>query len=457
MTHFTANGNSTPGIFQNGFHHTKKQILFASVPGDGHVNPLIPLAVYLKEQGHDVHWYTSVNYAEKIEKLGIKHYPLKRALDLSLPVDDLFPERKNIHNRIKRLSFDLINGFILRAPEYYEDIKEIHHSFQFDVVVADCMFYAIPFLKQKLQVPVISIGVLPLTESSKDIAPPGLGVTPPVNFFQKVKCNVLSIITSMLFIKPTKAFRSILQQYNISMHTGNLFDYVTREASLFLQIGTPGFEYYRSDLGSNIRFIGASLPKAKNTKAWHHPKFLQYTKIILVTQGTVEKDISKLIIPTLAAFKNTEYLVIVTTGGSHTEELKQQFNYDNIIIEDFIPFDQVMPMVHLYITNGGYGGVTYSIINKLPMVVAGIHEGKSEINARVGYFKLGINLRTERPTPFQIKSAAEKVLNDDVYKQNVTSLAKEFSKYNAAELCALYINEEVKKQQKKNYFKQVMF
>lgn len=44
-----------------------------------------------------------------------------------------------------------------------------------------------------------------------------------------------------------------------------------------------------------------------------------------------------------------------------------------------------------------------SIVNKLPMVVAGIHEGKNEICARVGYFKLGINLRTENPKPEKIK------------------------------------------------------
>jgi UDP:flavonoid glycosyltransferase YjiC (YdhE family) len=152
-----------------------------------------------------------------------------------------------------------------------------------------------------------------------------------------------------------------------------------------LQLGTAGFEYKRSDLGKNIRFIGAALPRSSNKEKWDHRKLLRYKKVILVTQGTVETDVTKLIIPTLEAFKNTEHLVIVTTGGANTDKLREEFHHDNIIIEDFIPFDAVMPLADVYVANGGYGGVTFAIENKLPMVVAGIHEGKSEINARVGY------------------------------------------------------------------------
>jgi UDP:flavonoid glycosyltransferase YjiC (YdhE family) len=210
-----------------------------------------------------------------------------------------------------------------------------------------------------------------------------------------------------------------------------------------LQIGVPGFEYKRSDLGNNVRFIGA-LSNASSNKIWNHPKLAQYNKMILVTQGTVEKDISKLIIPTLEAFKNSEYLVVVTTGGSHTEDLRNHFNYPNIIIEDFIPFNEIMPLANVYITNGGYGGVMLGIINKLPMVVAGVHEGKNEINARVGYFKIGVNLHTERPAPAQLKAGVSEVLHNSLYKHNIENLSNEVSQYNSNELCAAYIDEVLK-------------
>jgi len=137
--------------------------------------------------------------------------------------------------------------------------------------------------------------------------------------------------------------------------------------------------------------------------------------------------------------------VVATTGGSGTQQLRESYPYKNLIIEDFIPFSDVMPYVTAYITNGGYGGTMLGIMNKLPLVVAGVHEGKNEICARVGYFKLGINLRTERPTPQQIREAVGRVITDGRYKRNVKDLANEFAKFNPYDRCTRYITSVTKK------------
>jgi UDP:flavonoid glycosyltransferase YjiC (YdhE family) len=75
--------------------------------------------------------------------------------------------------------------------------------------------------------------------------------------------------------------------------------------------------------------------------------------------------------------------------------------------------------------------------------VAGVHEGKNEICARVGYFNLGVNLKTEKPTVQQIKKAVEDVLTNGKYAESVKALAQEFRQYNPQELCAAYIDEVV--------------
>jgi UDP:flavonoid glycosyltransferase YjiC (YdhE family) len=151
--------------------------------------------------------------------------------------------------------------------------------------------------------------------------------------------------------------------------------------------------------------------------------------------------VEKLLVPTLEAFKNTDCLVVATTAGSKTAELRQRYPQANIIIEDFIPFADIMPHAHVYVTNGGYGGVLLGIQHKLPMVAAGVNEGKSEICARIGYFKLGINLKTETPKPQQIKKSVDAILANGTYKENVKALAREFRKYNPQELCAACVDE----------------
>jgi UDP:flavonoid glycosyltransferase YjiC (YdhE family) len=186
-------------------------------------------------------------------------------------------------------------------------------------------------------------------------------------------------------------------------------------------------------------------PSKKQAVPWTDERLTRYQKIVVVTQGTVEKNDEKILVSTLEAFRDTDILVIATTGGSGTLELKARFPQDNLIIEDFIPFADIMPYADVYITNGGYGGVMLGIENQLPLVVAGVHEGKNEINARIGYFELGINLKTEKPKPEQMKKAIEKVLTNSKYKENVVKLAKEFSTYDPNELTARYITEVLQK------------
>jgi UDP:flavonoid glycosyltransferase YjiC (YdhE family) len=55
------------------------KILFATMPFDGHFNPLTGIAMHLKAAGHDIRWYAGSNYATKLEKLGIHHFPFQRA------------------------------------------------------------------------------------------------------------------------------------------------------------------------------------------------------------------------------------------------------------------------------------------------------------------------------------------------------------------------------------------
>lgn len=423
------------------------KILFANIPFDGHFNPLTGLALHLKSCGHDVRWYTQGVYESKLQKLGIPHYPFRKAVQLNqYNLDTVFADRLKLKGQIKRLNFDLQHVFVLRAPEFYEDITNINREFPFDILIADVMFTAIPLVRHLLKKPVLAVGVLPLVETSKDLAPAGLGMTPDYTLLGRLKQGLLRTVTDRYLFGPSHAlYRKVMAAYGIKA-SGNTMDFLVKSASLFLQSGTPGFEYRRRDLGENIRYIGALLP-AKSKKSTLTDdvriKALTYRKVILVTQGTIEKDPSKIIIPTLEAYKNTQYLVIATTGGSQTAELRAKYHYNNIVIEDFIPFEEILPFTDVYVSNGGYGGVMLSVSHGVPMVVAGVHEGKNEINARVGYFGLGINLNTEKPGASQIRKSVEKVLINDKYKLNTFRLCQEFGRYDPKNLSEKYVYEAV--------------
>ena len=419
-----------------------KKILFANVPADGHFNPMTGIAMELKSRGHEVRWYTSKMFSEKLKKLEIYHYPFKKALEVNqFNINEVFPERKKLKAGVPQLKFDIKNLFVYRAPEYFEDISEIKQGFPFEILVCDATFTGAQIAKKKLNVPTVGIGILPVMSTSKDLPPYGLGLTPHPSFFGRVKQNLLRVIAkNFIFKESTGEYNKILKRYDIPPENVTLFDIPVLRSNIFLQSGTPGFEYERTDIPEKLKFVGPLHGyKSSQQKEHNYPwqdKLSKYKKIILISQGTFEPDHSKLIIPSLEALKNQNYLLIVATGHHHTEELRSKYKQANIIIEDFIDFDFIMPRTDIYITNGGYGGTLLAIDHALPMVAAGINEGKNEICARIGYFKLGINLNTEKPAADKIKKAVNEILYNPVYKQNSEKLRDEFRTYDSNKLSA---------------------
>lgn len=166
--------------------------------------------------------------------------PFQKAVQYNqFNLDEIFSERLRYRGQIKRLNFDLRHTFILRAPEFFEDIEAIGKTFPFDVVIADVMFTAIPIIRAKLKKPVVTIGVLPLIASSRDLAPAGLGMTPSMSLPGRLKQNLLRYLTDrILFGKSHGLFRDVLKRYNIHA-TGNTMDFLVKGSTLFLQSGTP--------------------------------------------------------------------------------------------------------------------------------------------------------------------------------------------------------------------------
>lgn len=433
-----------------------KRILFANVPADGHFNPMIGIAMELKSRGHDVRWYTSKMFGEKLRKLGIPHYSFKKALEVNqFNINDVFPDRKKLKAGVPQLKFDIKNFFVYRAPEYFEDISEIKHEFPFDVFVCDATFTAGQLVRNKLNVPGVGVGISPVMSTSKDLPPYGLGLTPGHSFISRIKQKVLRFVAkNFLFKESIAEYNKILKRYNLPAEHVILFDIPVLRSDIFLQSGTSGFEYERTDMPAKLKFVGPLhvYKKAEQKDpipiGFNYPwqdKLNKYRKNILISQGTFEPDHTKLIVPALEALKSEDYLLIVVTGHHHTEALRKKYKQDNIIIEDFIDFAFIMPRTDLYITNGGYGGTLVAIDHALPMVAAGINEGKNEICARIGYFKLGINLNTEKPGPEKIKKAVTKIFSNAVYKQNVAKLRDEFRGYNTNKLAAHLILSVIKK------------
>jgi MGT family glycosyltransferase len=414
-----------------------KRILFATMPFDGHFNPLTSIAMHLKEQGHDVRWYAGPSYAQKLRDLGIQHYPFEKAREVNGEnIHELFPERTKLSGP-KAISFEMKSIFVANTEAHFRDIAALRAQFPFEAFFCDAGLFASKLVAEKLGVPVYSVGVSPLMLSSRDAPPNFFGLKPAKTIVDRlIHRGVRAMLASGLKDGVTM-FNELLLSEGLAPIKGSPFDVPAQSSRYFFQSGVPGFEYPRSDLPGNVKFVGPVLPYKKGTVQPFEleEKVRGYRSLIVVSQGTVDNtDAEKLFVPALEALKGGSHLVVATTGGKNTDELRRRFPETNVVIEDFVDFDLLFEHADLFICNGGYGSILMALRKGVPVLSAGSREGKNDINARIDYFGFGIDLKTERPTPEKIAKGVTRVLGDKRFAQNVERIRAEFETYRPLEL-----------------------
>jgi UDP:flavonoid glycosyltransferase YjiC (YdhE family) len=420
------------------------KILFATMPFDGHFNPLTGVAMHLKAAGHDIRWYAGPNYAAKLEKLGIHHYPFQRATEINQDnISELFPERARLRGPAL-IRFEARHIFVDNTENFFEDVREIDASFPFDALFCDSAFYAMKLIKEKLGKQVCAFEVGPSLETSKDVPPNFVGLKPAKNEIGRlIHQGMRAMMERMVMGESKGLYNGMLAAHGLAPIDGSLFDVSYRSPDVVFLSGVPGFAYPRRVPNPKVKFVGALLPyRSVTARTFSQTEKLgKYKQVILISQGTVDnKDPGKLIVPALEALKDTDALLVVATGYLKTEELRKSYPQDNIIIEDFIDFEFILEHTDLFICNGGYGSVLLSLSHGVPVLAAGVREGKNDVNAHVDFFGVGIDLHTESPKPADIRRAAERILSEPRWKGNVAQLSAELSGYHPNELIEAYIS-----------------
>lgn len=134
-----------------------------------------------------------------------------------------------------------------------------------------------------------------------------------------------------------------------------------------------------------------------------------------------------LVAPTLAALADEEdILVIVTAGGRPIDAIPGKIP-SNARIASYLPFEWLLPNVDVLVTNGGYGSVNQAMSFGIPLVTAGLTEDKADVNARVAWSGVGINLATNEPTPKALRDAVRTVLDQSRFQSRASQIADEFA------------------------------
>ena len=159
----------------------RRRYVLCTTPAQGHTAPLLALARRLVDEGHDVVFFTTAHYRDKVAATGASFVPFAEEYD----AHDLMvanPERESSSKRgVRGVKDDLRRIFIGPIPGQCRDLRTILEEQPTDGIVVDSMFLgAMPLALGPRQArPLLAcVGVMPYAACSRDTAPFGVALQP---------------------------------------------------------------------------------------------------------------------------------------------------------------------------------------------------------------------------------------------------------------------------------------
>ena len=412
--------------------------LLCANPIQGHVAPIIAIARDLVARGHRVTVLTGSRFRDAVIAAGADHRALGGRADYDDRVmQDHLPERDR-YRGVARLQYDIQTIFIRTVPDQYRGVEAAIADLAPDTILVDSVFAGVlPLLlgDPASRPAILAAGVVPLSQSSSDAAPYGLGLAPKPGAVGRLRNRILNVLVHRVAFRQSQLLANeVLRSLGSRDLDGSVLD-LSRHFDRFLQLSPAEFEYPRSDLSPNIRFVGTVLPPAPVSgplPEWW-AELDDQRPVVHVTQGTIDnKDLGRLIRPTLDALADRDVLVVVATGGRPIEELGELPG--NARAAEFLPYDLLLPKTDVFVTNAGFGGTQYALSHGVPLVAAGDTEDKPEVSMRAEWAGVGVNLRSGTPTAAAIRAGVDRVLADRGYRDRARALATRIGEYDTFDM-----------------------
>lgn len=415
------------------------RFLFASMPSAGHTNPLKPIARALIDAGHAVDWYAGLRQRAGVVATGAAFVPMHPELDQHGDAfSDDHPDRAG-RTGLAGIRWDLKHLFIDPVPRQVAELHALHAAQRYDALVADMGFVGAAAFHELTGALWISVGISPLPVPSRDTAPFGTGLPPSASFTGRLRNRALYALMDRVLLRDVQRhWQGVRARIELPPTSASPFSNIS--PVLHLQNGVASFEYPRSDLPPQVRFVGSldAGPSAGFAPPPWWPDVTSATRpVVHVTQGTVANtDLSALVTRTIRILADADVLVVATTGGADPSALGPL--PPNARAASFVPHGSLLPYTTAMVTNGGYGGVQTALAHGVPLVVAGVTEDKPEVAARVAWSGAGLRLRSAAPRDEDLDAAVRRVLTEPSFAAGAARLRDAYARVDTrAELLRL--------------------
>lgn len=420
------------------------RFLFASIPVPAHTTNPMPFAARLVERGHEVLWYAGQVFHDRIAALGATPVPYRAATDFGgREILDVFPQLAGSGPRVIGRAF--ADVFVGEAARRVADLRPVLAEHRVDAMLQDGLMYGVGMLGELTGVPHATFGDGPLPYLEPDTPPFGPGLLPMRGPVGRLRNRLVETAARRLIFRDAqRVYDRTRAELGLPPAPGSVLDAVASPV-LHLQGCTPAFDYPRRAVPPTVHWVGAlrpDPPRDRTPPAWWAEVAGSGRPVVHVTQGSIRPDMTELVVPALRGLADSDALVVVTTGGPSVADVEAAYGGPlpaNARVTPFVPYDELLAHAGVFVTNGGYTGVTLALAHGVPVVQAGTTEEKSEIGARIAWTGVGLRLGTTRPTPAAVAGAVRRVLAEPSFRTAAGRVRAEMAPHDAGREGALLL------------------
>ncbi|MBT2216687.1 glucosyltransferase [Virgibacillus dakarensis] len=370
------------------------KFVFFSIPAHGHTNPTIPVVTELVNRGHQVWYYSFLEFQEKIEDAGAVFI----ACDAFLPKLSQKELDRKAGKDFAALIEMVVDTTIALDEKVCKELGEIRP----DCIISDSLCFWGKLFAKKLRIPYIS--------STTTFAFNQYTAKLMKRSFMELWKMIVGMPRINKKIQLLKDHGYEVKNFVSIVQNDNETDTIVFTSKEFQPMANTFSDRY-AFVGPSIR----NFPPVQNNK--------RDRKILYISLGTVLNQNEDFYQNCIKAFANTNYDVLMSVGEK-TEISALDSIPGNFTVKNSVDQISVLQTADLFITHCGMNSVNESLYFGVPMVLFPQHSEQRIIADRVAIMGAGLKLKGKKPK-YLVSTAAE-VLANRTYKKNAQKLSETF-------------------------------
>lgn len=370
------------------------KIVFFSIPAHGHTNPTIPVVAELVNRGHQVWYYSFLEFQEKIEGAGAAF----------IACDEFLPQlsQKELDRKVGKDFTALIEMVADTTIALDEKVCKELREIQPDCIVSDSICFWGKLFAKKLEIPyVCSTTTFAFNQYTAKLMKRG---------FIDLWRMIVGLPRMNRKIQLLKNHGYEIENFVSIVQNNNETDTIVYTSKEFQPMADTFSERYA--------FVGPSIkqsPSVQNIK--------RDRKLIYISLGTILNQNQAFYQNIIQAFADTDYDVVMSVGEK--TEIASLGNIPiNFTVKNVVDQISILQTADVFITHCGMNSTNESLYFGVPMVLFPQHSEQGLVADRVAQLGAGLKLKGKKPK--YLAAAVSEVLTNRTYQENAQKLSETF-------------------------------